>query len=907
MPETVRTTCPYCGVGCGVLATPLADGSTKVEGDPEHPANHGRLCVKGAALGETLDLRGRLLQPMLRDAGGAMRPAGWEEALGQVAARFAATMREHGPESVALYVSGQLLTEDYYVANKLVKGWFGTGNIDTNSRLCMASAVAGHKRAFGADAVPLAYEDLELADLIVLVGSNLAWCHPVLYQRILAARAARPEMKLVVIDPRRTPGCELADLHLPIRPGSDVWLFNGLLAWLHREGLWDEAFLEAHASGAARAVEVAEFTTGSIDHVARACGLAVDDLRAFYTLYGATARSITAFSQGVNQSSSGTDKVNAIINCHLLTGRIGKPGAGPFSITGQPNAMGGREVGGMATTLAAHFDFGDAAQGEMVQAYWGSPAIAARPGLKAVDLFEAVHAGRVKALWIMATNPVVSLPDADRVREALARCPFVVVSEVMAQTDTTRAAHVLLPAAAWSEKDGTVTNSERRISRQRAFAAPPGEARPDWWIVTQLARHMGYATGFPYESAHEIFREHAGLSAWKQDRLPRAFDLSGLAGLDAAGYDALAPVQWPVRRAGTGTARLFEDGRYFHADARAKLIPVLPRAPIQSPDDDYPFVLNTGRLRDQWHTMSRSGKSPRLAAHRPEPELELHPRDALACGLREGRLARLATRWGSAVLRVRTTTDLLRGQVFAPIHWTDRNASDARIGALVNPVADPISGEPEFKHTPVQVEPFAVDWYGFALTRAELPHERLGVLAWWARIEGARAAVTGLAHARVEFAGRGRRVPGGEWSAWARTLLGAPRGADWIEASDAEHGLYRAAWLVEGRIEACVYVAPTPEALGARAWLTGLIAEAADVPDRMSLVAGRPARPVDDPGAIVCSCHAVGSRQILRAIAEGAHSTEALGARLRCGTNCGSCLPELRALLKAQALAEARV
>jgi assimilatory nitrate reductase catalytic subunit len=905
MSDTVRTTCPYCGVGCGVLATPLADGSTKIEGDPEHPANHGRLCVKGAALGETLDLRGRLLQPMLRGADGGLRPAGWDEALAEVAARFAATMREHGPESVALYVSGQLLTEDYYVANKLVKGWFGTGNIDTNSRLCMASAVAGHKRAFGADAVPLAYEDLELADLIVLVGSNLAWCHPVLYQRILAARAARPEMKLVVIDPRRTPGCELADLHLPIRPGSDVSLFNGLLAWLHREGLWDEAFLEAHASGAARAVEVAEFTTGSIDHVARSCGLAADDLRAFYALFAANARSITAFSQGVNQSSSGTDKVNAIINCHLLTGRIGKPGAGPFSITGQPNAMGGREAGGMATTLAAHFEFGDAAQGEMVRAYWGSPTIAARPGLKAVDLFEAVHAGRVKALWIMATNPAVSLPDADRVREALARCSYVVVSEVMAQTDTTRAAHVLLPAAAWSEKDGTVTNSERRISRQRAFAAPPGEARPDWWIVTQLARHMGYAAGFPYESAHEIFREHAGLSAWEQDRLPRAFDLSGLAGLDAAAYEALAPVQWPVRRAGAGTARLFADGRYFHADGRAKLIPVMPRAPAQQPDDDYPFVLNTGRLRDQWHTMSRTGKSPRLAAHRPEPALELHPRDALACGLRDGRLARLATRWGSAVLRVRTTTELARGQVFAPIHWTDRNASDARIGALANPVADPISGEPEFKHTPARVEPFAVEWYGFLLTRRELPHERLGTLAWWTRVEGARAAGVGRAHARIEFAGRERMAEGAQWSAWARGLLGAPEGADWIEASDAGHGLYRAVWLVEGRIEACVYVAPAPEALGARAWLSGLMAETATAPDRMALVAGRPATPVDDPGAIVCSCHAVGSRQILRAIAEGAHSTEALGARLRCGTNCGSCLPELRALLTTHALAEA--
>ncbi|HXF67997.1 MAG TPA: molybdopterin-dependent oxidoreductase, partial [Burkholderiales bacterium] len=546
----VRTTCPYCGVGCGVRATVRDDGAVEIAGDEAHPANYGRLCVKGAALGETLDLEGRLLHPLVRETagrGGAarMRRARWDEALETVARGLERVIAEHGPDSVAFYVSGQLLTEDYYVVNKLAKGFIGTANIDTNSRLCMASAVAGHKRAFGADSVPGCYEDLELADLVVLVGSNTAWCHPVLHQRILAARARRPWMKIAVIDPRRTATCEEADLHLPIRPGTDVALFNGLLAFLHDSGRADERFVAAHTEGAAEAVEAARRTTGSPAHVARACGVGEPRLIEFYRLFAATERVVTVFSQGVNQSSAGVDKVNAIINCHLLTGRIGRPGAGPFSITGQPNAMGGREVGGLATALAAHLELGDERHRELVRSFWGSPRIAVRPGLKAVELFEAVGEGRVKALWIMATNPAVSLPDADRVRAALAKCEWVIVSDVVARTDTTACARVLLPAAAWGEKEGTVTNSERRISRQRAFLPAPGEARPDWWIVTQVARRMGYAEAFPYEKPYEIFREHARLSAWRNgprrgaggETVFRDFDLAGLAELDERDYE----------------------------------------------------------------------------------------------------------------------------------------------------------------------------------------------------------------------------------------------------------------------------------------------------------------------------------------------------------------------------------
>ena len=891
--NAVLTACPYCGVGCGVRAT-RGGAAADITGDEAHPANGGRLCVKGSALGETLGREGRLLHPMLRGNREAFRRVSWDAALDRVAAGFRDTIAAHGKDAVALYVSGQLLTEDYYVANKLAKGFLGTANIDTNSRLCMSSAVAGHKRAFGSDAVPGCYEDFELADLVVLAGSNTAWCHPVLYQRILAARQRRGGLpRLVVIDPRRTATCEDADLHLPVKPGTDVWLFNGLLAFLHQHGVVDTDFVAAHTQGAEAAVATAQQTTGSPAHVARVCGIGEEKLLEFYRAFARTERVVSAFSQGVNQSSSGVDKVNAIINSHLLTGRIGKPGAGPFSITGQPNAMGGREVGGLATALAAHLELADPGHRELLREFWGSPPLPAGPGLKAVDLFEAVHEGRVKAVWIMATNPVVSLPDANRVRAALSRCQLVVVSEVMAQTDTTAHAHVLLPAAAWGEKDGAVTNSERRISRQRAFLPPPGEARPDWWMVSEVARRMGFASAFPYRSAHEIFVEHARLSAFRQDETPRGFNLAGLAQLDAAAYDALAPIQWPVPAADhAGTPRLFADGHFHHADGKARLLPLLPRAPAYAVDDEFPLALNTGRVRDQWHTMTRTGKSPRLATHVAEPYLEIHPQDAMACGVRDGRLARVASRWGACVLRVKAQPTVPRRQVFVPIHWNDQTASDARVGALVNPAVDPISGEPEFKHTPVRVEPFDVDWHGFVLARRPLPRAALDAVTWWTAITGARFL-------RYELAGRGALPE-------ARALLDVPDPqADWLEASDVAESMFRAAHVVDERINACVFVSPRAEDLPARAWLSSLFAQdSLGELDRVSLLVGQPADPQADTGPTVCSCFGVGRNVIVKAIREGVGTVDALGRALKCGTNCGSCVPELKALL-AGARAEA--
>ena len=871
-------------MGCGVLASRRKD-AVEVRGDPAHPANHGKLCVKGSALGETVGLEDRLLYPQVRG-----QRASWHDAIASVAGEFGRCIERFGPDSVAFYVSGQLLTEDYYVANKLMKGYIGSANIDTNSRLCMASAVAGHKRAFGEDVVPVSYEDLELADLIVLVGSNTAWCHPIILQRIQAAREKRPRTRIVALDPRRTATTQLADLHLPLVAGTDVHLFNGLLVWLAEHGHLDQEFVSHHTQGLEPALAAARAGGGSLEDTARACGLDTRLLERFYEMFSATPAVITAFSQGVNQSSSGTDKVNAIINCHLATGRIGKPGAGPFSVTGQPNAMGGREVGGFANTLAAHIDVENVTGREAVQRFWGSPTIAKKQGPKAVEMFERIHDGRIKAVWIMATNPVVSLPDADRVKSALERCEFVVVSDVMGNTDTTALAHVLLPALAWGEKDGTVTNSDRTISRQRQFLPAPGEARADWRIVCDVARAMDY-TGFDFVSPHEIFREHAQLTA-HENHGRRALNLGAWAEITAAEYRNWQPAAWPMAESReSARGPMFADGKFPHADGRARFIALTPRGPEHAPTLAFPLVLNTGRVRDHWHTMTRTGKSARLSAHIAEPYAEVNTADALRFAVRDGALATLRTHWGSMVARVRTGTDVPSGMVFAPIHWNAAFASDARVGALTNPVVDPLSGEPELKHTPLAIEPFAADWYGVILTRAPLPPP---VVRWWTKVQGRQFL-------RYELAGTGPFLVDD-----ARRLLGAPAGEaareiDWIEYHDARRRVYRAAWFIDERLEGCVYVDSVP-ALPERGWLAHLFDGKLGASERASLLAGR-ALQGSDEGALVCSCFGIGEKTIATCARElGARATAAeIGKKLKCGTNCGTCVPEIQGIIAAMA------
>ncbi|KHL26589.1 nitrate reductase [Croceibacterium mercuriale] len=858
MDAPVRTTCAYCGVGCGVLARRIGDRALEIAGDPQHPANSGRLCSKGTHLGETVGLEGRLLHPLIGRAGAGKR-ASWDKALGLVSKRFADTIRQHGPDSVAFYVSGQLLTEDYYVANKLMKGFIGSANIDTNSRLCMSSAVAAQTRAFGEDVVPASYADLEAADLLVLVGSNTAWCHPVLYQRMMAAREERGT-KLVVIDPRRTETAEGADLHLPLKPGSDVLLMNGLLAHCAREGLVDDSvlsvpdgFWEALAKG------------HDLWSVAKGCDLPPADVQRFFDLFAAHSRTVTMFSQGVNQSLRGTDGGNAILNLHLATGRIGRPGASPFSITGQPNAMGGREVGGLATTLAAHRGFtpDDCAD---VARFWAAPNIASKPGLKAVDLFRAAGEGRIKALWIMATNPAVSMPDAARVREALADCPFVVVSDVMAETDTSLHAHVRLPAAAWGEKDGTVTNSERRISRQRAVLPLPGAARPDWWIVSEVARRMGWGDAFAYNHPAEIWREHARLTAYRNAGA-RVLDLGAHAALTNRAYDALAPVRWG--------GEPFAAGRYPTPDGRARLVPVVQRE-ADAPLPRWPMVLNTGRYRDQWHTMTRTGLSPKLARHREEPLVEVHPDDAAALGVADGGLARLATPQGASLFRVALADGQRRGELFAPIHWTDHTATGGRTGLLPRDGTDPHSGQPGFKQTPARLEPVALGWRGFLIRRGDAP---LPAIPWAVRV-----AVPG--GVLFELAGDGD-LPEASLPAGHR-----------MEASDPARGTRRIAVLQDGRLAAALFVTATGE-LPPRDWLVAQLgAEHGPL-----VLAGRAPGRQESRGPVVCACLDVGLHTIVAAIrSQQLVDVPAIGAALGAGTNCGSCRPALARILAGQTL-----
>ena len=884
----VRTTCAYCGVGCGIRARVTGERAVLIKGDPDHPANYGRLCSKGTHLAETVGLEGRLLAPMIGE-----RESTWDEALDLVSARMKATIAEHGPDAVAFYVSGQVLTEDYYVANKLMKGFVGSGNIDTNSRLCMASAVAAHNRAFGEDVVPCTYEDLDEADLILLVGSNTAWCHPVIWQRIEAAREKRGT-RLVVIDPRRTETAEQADLHVQLAPDGDVALFNDLLAEMAARGLVDEGYIAEHCEvpddfapfrrsrrrerqrdlGAKPLSRSGVGTHGSVASAAihpqprppaggEQAGVDPQTFAALADLVAAHPRMITLFSQGANQSRSGTDKGNAIINLHLATGRINRAGMGPFSITGQPNAMGGREVGGLANMLACHLGFSAAERADVAE-FWNAPNVCAGPGLKAVDLFRAVHEGRVKFLWVMATNPAVSMPDAGFVREALARCETLVVSDVIADTDTARFAHIRLPALAWGEKDGTVTNSERRITRQRALFAAPGQARADWAIIADVAARMGWGKAFAFASPAAVFREYAAMTALAQ-RHGKVLDLTAMARLDDGEYEAMEPFLWggahPLAR------------RFPTASGKARLVSVTPPAPRA--DASRPLRLNTGRYRDQWHTMTRTGLSPTLSQHRREPLLEVHPADAEAHGLADGGLARLSTAAGSATFRVAVSPAQRRGDLFVPMHWTDQFSGEGRANLLPLAETDPISGQPGFKDTPATLAPVRPEWRAFLVSRtpAQLPP-----LAWWTRSRVAAGWLHELA---------------GNDALDVDALLPA---GERLEAVDLARGMRRLAVLApDGSLEAALFLTRNGE-LPQRDWVA---AQLGVVPTAPELLAGRPALPQEDRGPIVCVCLGVGARAIRSAACSGAATLAEIGSATGAGTNCGSCRPAIARLLEA--------
>ncbi len=875
MSVETRTTCPYCGVGCGVIATVTETGTITVKGDPNHPANLGRLCSKGSALAETINLDGRLLYPEIDG-----KRTAWDEALDLVAKKMSDAIAEHGPDSVAFYVSGQLLTEDYYLANKLMKGFIGSANIDTNSRLCMASSVAGHRRAFGSDTVPGTYEDLELADLVILTGSNLAWCHPVLYQRLAEAKNKRPEMKIVVIDPRRTMTCDIADLHLAIRPDGDVALFMGLLAHLAANDALDRDYISAHTQGFDAAVSAGRL---SETELADCTGLTFAELQEFFRLFETTEKTVTCYSQGVNQSSCGTDKVNAIINCHLATGRIGRPGVGPFSLTGQPNAMGGREVGGLANMLAAHMTIENPTDRDRVQRFWASPTMAEKPGLKAVDMFRGVADGHIKALWIMATNPVVSMPDADFVKAAIEACPFVVVSDVLRETDTTHHAHVLMPSLGWGEKDGTVTNSERRISRQRSFLGAPGEARADWWQIAEVARRMGFA-GFDHASTATIFAEHASLSAFENGGA-RDFDIGAQSAIGQKAYDELAPFQWPLpARSREKDTRFFADGGFYHADRKARFIAVEAPAETNRTTAQYPLTLNTGRIRDHWHTMTRTGKSARLSGHIAEPFAEFHQRDSMDIGLQPADLVELESPHGTVITRVLVSERQARGNIFVPMHWNDQFTCKARIDTLVPPLTDPVSGQPATKNVAVTARRFQAGVYGFSVS-AEKPAARSA--DYWAIAKGEGGWRSELAF----------RHPVEDWTGWCRDVFGISADIEPLGYTDRQSGEQRLAFFDGSRLLAAVFLSNQPVAV-ARNWAIGqLQASHSDLRKRFAIIAGRPGVDQPDPGATVCSCYLIGVNHIVAAIRDGCHSIEAVGRQTNAGTNCGSCRAEIKGII----------
>lgn len=879
--EGVRSTCPYCGVGCGVIAQPDGRGGANIIGDPNHPANFGRLCSKGSALGETFAKATRLLSPQI---GG--KDVTWDAALDHVAEHMASIREAHGPNAIAFYLSGQLLTEDYYVANKFAKGFIGTPHVDTNSRLCMASSVAGHKRAFGADIVPGNYEDLEQADLVVLIGSNTAWCHPILYQRIQKARTARGT-KVVNIDPRKTATSEGADLHLSIGSGADTCLWNGLLVWLADNAAVDRTYVENHTIGFAEALANARASAGSIDKVALQTGLSADEIQAFYELWTSSHRVVSCYSQGVNQSISGTDKVNAIINCHLATGRIAKPGAGPFSLTGQPNAMGGREVGGLANMLAAHMGFSKEER-TIVGNFWNAPNLVSGEGYKAVAMFEAIARGEIKALWVIGTNPAVSLPNADDARAALGKLDLLVVSEVVRATDTLTENAVRLPAQGWGEKNGTVTNSERRISRQRAFLEPIGDARPDWWMLSRVAERFGWREQFAYTSAADIFGEHAALTAYVNGG-SRVLNLAGLAALSTQDYDELEPVQWPVGNKRLGTSRLFADGRFATSDGRARFVSIARTSATDAPSDAWPYLLNTGRIRDQWHTMTRTGLVARLAGHISEPFAEIHPADAGTLGITDKGLVRIESQNGSAILRAVVTDRITPGNVFAPIHWSAENSSAGRIGAITHAVVDRVSGQPDSKATPVRLSPVEARYTGYVLSTSVTVADELRHcdVVYWSRAVIPNGMITTFA---IDAPAQNAR-------AIAQALL--PAGVR-MTFSDENAGHMRTAAIVNGSVEGVVMLFDGPSE-PAGEWLKTLLKRNdLTVQERRGLLAGRMPRGAgSEDGPVVCVCHQVSATTISAAIAKGCASVDAIGKSCQAGTNCGSCLPEINRMLRA--------
>ncbi|MDB5812854.1 MAG: nitrate reductase [Betaproteobacteria bacterium] len=898
MPE-VKSTCCYCGVGCGVVIESDGERITGVRGDPAHPANFGRLCTKGSTLHLTAGTTARALYPELRKSRvNARQRVSWDDALEFAAGEFAAIIREHGPDSVAFYISGQLLTEDYYIFNKLAKGLIGTNNVDTNSRLCMSSAVAGYKATLGADAPPACYEDIDAAECLFIAGSNTAFAHPVLFRRIEDAKVRNPALKIIVVDPRRTDTAAAADLFLPILPGTDIALYNAMLHVMLWEGLCNIDYIRAHTAGFDALKEAVREYTPQV--AATICGVPAEDIVLAAKWFGASRATLSLYCQGLNQSSHGTNNNAALINLHLATAQIGKPGAGPLSLTGQPNAMGGREVGGMANLLSAHRDLANPAHRAEVAKLWGIDSVPAQPGKTAVELFEAIHRGEIKAVWIACTNPAQSMPDVNRVRAALARAQFVVVQEAYRNTDTAAYADLLLPATTWGEKEGTVTNSERRITRVRAAVGAPGETRADWRIANEFALRLGEklnhphaARMFAYAAPEAVFNEH------RESTRGRDLDITGLS------YSILeeeGPQQWPMAEGAlSGKVRLYENGQFPTADGRARFVAAKHQATAEKVDARHPLALNTGRLRDQWHAMSRTGTVARLFNHVEEPLLSMHARDMERRGLKDGDIARLKSRRGELAVRVAASDQVRAAQVFMPMHWGGQFMRGGGVNALTVAAFDPQSKQPELKHAAIEVE------------KLVLPHRVVAMRRFTAaEADGAQALrdelqplLEGFDYATLTLSGRDDLVvvlrgyaaqPIVESVlAMLDRLLDLQDTRRTMRYVDARRGVEKAARIENGIVQSVCLAGET----AAHDWLKNMMTQGASADAMRAWILAPvavPPRGSFNRGAIVCNCFDVSASEIGALLAGGADLGQ-LQAKLKCGTECGSCVPELKRMI----------
>jgi len=959
MAET-KSTCPYCGVGCGVIIESTGDQITGVRGDPDHPANFGRLCTKGSTLALTASAnvtrQTRLLQPMRREHRHENRheeakPVSWDNALGFAAESFARIINQHGPDAVGFYISGQLLTEDYYVFNKLAKGLIGTNNVDTNSRLCMSSAVAGYKQTLGADAPPNCYDDVNHAQCIFIVGSNTAYAHPILFRRIEDAKQNNPEMKIIFCDPRRTDTAEIADLYLPIQPGTDVSLFNGMLHIMLWEGWTDNAYIAAHTTGFdALKNTLRDYTP---DIVAETCSIKKADLFSAAKMFATSAATLSLYCQGLNQSSSGTAKNAALINLHLATHQIGKPGAGPFSLTGQPNAMGGREVGGLANLISAHRDMANPAHRAEVAALWGVNDVPIKPGKTAVEMFQAAADGDIKALWIACTNPAQSMPDQATVRRALERAELVIVQEAFATAATCDYADLLLPATTWGEKIGTVTNSERRISRVRAAVSPPGQTRHDWAIAVDFAQRLerllphpspvpqagegtelrplplgeGRVEGSPRPTLfpYSLGNESKGVETiWNEHReSTRGRDLD-ITGMSYAMLD-VAPQQWPLKTGeSVGKARLYEDSVFPTLDGKAKFADTVYKPVAEPRESRYPFSLTTGRLRDHWHGMTRTGTLGRLFSHVAEPAVQMSPNDMARRLLKEGDLVHVTSKRGSIVLPLQASNELGASQAFIAMHWGSEYVSGlssigeplAGVNAITTSAYCPTSKQPELKHAAVKI------------LKAELPWSLLA-MAWLPAGESLAArhalkplmlafpftscvpfanntplADQGAAREGVLFRAAAHAVPPDELLIQLEKILGLAS-HDVVHYADKKRGQRRTAKLTRIADHAELTGFLLAGDTSAEAWIKTVLE--AELPaqsyGRLLLSPGAKAPvAVAARGKLVCTCLNVTDAAIDAHLAT-AHGNDAarlasLQAALKCGTSCGSCLPELKRMLR---------